>query len=164
MGLEKEDPGVRNAEIVNDGQRLFNSHDWQNAIVRFRQSLEICSQQKWKDGINYAERMIRDAYGGLNLQFVEDAKKELQENHLAQAMRLFNLSLKICKDHGWNDGVKYATEQIGTVQQLLNKYQSQNVDLVKNLSTASRSQGQKLTELPKPKNPPKISKSTKKKK
>ena len=114
----------KNWQLVEEAKRMFSEHLWQNAIDQFMQSREICQEQRWPAGVEYAEKMIKQSWGAQNEQLVNDAKKALQANDPHRAILLYNQSMRICASQNWPEGVQFAKEQILLAERLLSQSSS----------------------------------------
>ncbi|MHA1585194.1 MAG: hypothetical protein ACTSWL_08065 [Promethearchaeota archaeon] len=82
MSENEENFGDKNYKIVEQAKKAFSDARYQTAIELFKQSVEICESQMWKDGVQYAKGMIADAEELLNIQKEEQqfiAHEEEQE-------------------------------------------------------------------------------------
>jgi len=96
---EREDKLKRieqeNQNIVNQAYSKFQAELWDEAILLFNKSKELCSQQGWREGVNYAERMISECE---KFKIRTQLEKERREK-LKMALKVSNrIKMEIVRD------------------------------------------------------------------
>ncbi|MHA1395625.1 MAG: leucine-rich repeat domain-containing protein, partial [Promethearchaeota archaeon] len=128
---------------IDQAEQLVKSHDWQNALKLWQNALAIAQQLNDKSIIKQIETQIENCKiqiqkeeeeekrrqyiqkrAQLNQTYVEDAKKLFALKNFTKAIELFQKSLEICKEMGWNEGIEYANRQILNAQNALKKLEN----------------------------------------
>ena len=70
---------TENLNIIKQAQHNFTEGLWENAIDLFKKSKQICIEQGWADGVNYAENIILECENGKKREKEEKERREKLE-------------------------------------------------------------------------------------
>ncbi|MFX0103414.1 MAG: hypothetical protein ACFFCS_27885, partial [Candidatus Hodarchaeota archaeon] len=120
-----EDPSIFNNDLVQNAKNLIDEGKLDEAKSAFMQSRDICHEQNWNEGLDYANKMLAEIetkiQGLENMRIVEEAKECINSKKWIDAKNLFKKSREICTSQDWQEGVAYANKMLSDIDAELSK-------------------------------------------